>query len=123
MRKSCAGFILCCTLASPALAEMSVATFLAKADALKAKGVMAMMSSDIGLLQAEVKGAMTQYRADLAAAKTAGRPSHSCPPEKAAINSDVLIAHFQTVPIPQRPKTSVKTSVYGLMKKRYPCPA
>lgn len=110
-------------MAAPAAAEMSVATFIAKADALKAKGVLAMMSSDIGLLQAEVKGVMSGYRAEVNASRAAGRPMHSCPPEKAAIDSEMLLAHFRTVPTPQRTTTNVKTSVYALMKKRYPCPA
>jgi hypothetical protein len=122
-RQFLAAAISCFALAAPAAAEMSVATFLDKADALKAKGVLAMMSSDIGLLQAEVKGVMAGYRAEIKASRAAGRPMHSCPPEKAAIDSDILVAHFRTVPAPQRTTTSVKTSVYALMKRRYPCPA
>jgi len=42
--------------------EMSVATFLAKADALKAKGILAVGSSEIGLLQAEAKASGANYR-------------------------------------------------------------
>jgi hypothetical protein len=59
---------LALTLAVPALAaggEMSVATFLAKADALKARGIMALGSSDIGLLRAEGQAAGEAYRARL----------------------------------------------------------
>ena len=45
MRIACAALAL--LVAVPASAEMSVATFLAKADALKAKSMLAMGSSDI----------------------------------------------------------------------------
>ena len=46
--------------ATPALAapgDISVASFLAKADALRAKGAMALFSSDYKLLQSEGKAA------------------------------------------------------------------
>ncbi len=112
-------------IAVPAHAEMSIATFLAKADALKAKGILAMMSSDIGLLKGEIQTAGKAYRAQIIADKAAGRTAHSCPPAKGkvAMGSDELIGHFRTVPQQQRPATSVKTAFYGLMKKKYPCPA
>jgi hypothetical protein len=110
-------------IASPAHAEMSVATFLAKADALKAKGMMAMMSSDIGLLKDEMKVATTAYRAQLVGDKAAKRPAHSCPPEKAQMNSDELMTYFRTIPATQQPRTSVKAGFFGMMKKKFPCPA
>jgi hypothetical protein len=108
-------------IASPAHAEMSVATFLAKADALKAKGMMAMMS-DIGLLKQEMKVATTAYRAQLVGDKAAKRPAHSCPPEKGQMNSDELMTYFRTIPAAQQPRTSVKTGFFGMMKKKFPCP-
>lgn len=119
------GCIAAALIAAPAQAEMSVATFLAKADALKAKGMLAMMSSDIGLLKGEIQTAGKAYRAQINADKAAGRAAHSCPPAKGrvAMGSEELIGHFRTVPQQQRPSTSVKTAFYGLMKKKYPCPA
>jgi hypothetical protein len=65
------------TLSVPALAaggEMSVAVFLAKADALKAKGVMALGSSDIGLLRSEGQAAGLAYKARLKAEPVPARP-------------------------------------------------
>jgi hypothetical protein len=44
--------------AAPVRADMSVSTFLAKADALKAKGVFAFGSPDISLLKSEVSNAV-----------------------------------------------------------------
>ncbi|MEQ1548713.1 MAG: hypothetical protein ABL918_08700 [Chakrabartia sp.] len=123
IRRIIAASALCSLFATPASAEMSIATFLAKADGLKAKGMLAMMSPDFKSLMAEMNVVQTGYRAEIKSAKAARRPLHSCPPAKATVNSDELLAHFRTIPTQQRPETSVKTGFYGLMKKRYPCPA
>lgn len=103
--------------AVPAYAKMSVGTFVAKADTLKKKGILAMMSSDVGLLKKEVGAVTLAYRADIKAARSAGKPPHCCPPAKASMNSDELITHFRTLPS----STAIKAGFYGLMKKKYPC--
>jgi hypothetical protein len=111
-------------LSVPAVAgpgDMNVATFLAKADALKAKGLGAIGSPDIKLLYGEANAAGKTYRAALAADKKAGRAPHSCPPKKAALNSDQLLAHLRTYPAAVRPKTTITTAMFDVMKKRYPC--
>lgn len=53
---------------------MTVAQFLEKADSVKARGVLALMSTDAGLLKSEMQQVMTAYRADVAAARKAGKP-------------------------------------------------
>lgn len=108
-------------VAVPAQA-MSVAEFLAKVNALKAKGAMAMFSSDIGLLKQEVEGASAAYRGDLAAATAAGRKPSSCPPPKgqAKIGSSELIAAFEKIPPAQR-NISVKAAFATMMQQRFPC--
>jgi hypothetical protein len=110
-------------LATPAIAEMSVATFLAKADGLKAKGMLAMVSPDMGIIRAEMKTVTTDYRTQLHADRAAGRKPQSCPPPQSKMDSEELMGYFRAIPAPQRPKLSVKTAFYGLMKKKYPCPA
>lgn len=102
---------------------MSVATFLAKADTLKAKGIFALGSPDVKLLQQEMQTVGADYRADIKAARTVGRSPHSCPPATPQnIGSGELLAHFRAVPTAERASTSINTAFYGLMKKRYPCP-
>jgi hypothetical protein len=98
---------------------MSVADFLGRADALKAKGIAAMFSSDIALLKAEVTSAATAYRADVAA----GKPPKSCPPPKGSVkmDSDELMANFRTIPASQRATTSVRAAFANYMAKRFPC--
>jgi hypothetical protein len=105
--------------AAPASAEMSVGTFVSKGEALKAKGVTAMFSSDLKLLQAEMKKASTVYRARINNDKAAGRPAHSCPPAKgkASLNSDEVMSYFKTLPA----STALSAGMASLMKKKYPC--
>jgi hypothetical protein len=118
------GVALCSLpLAAPAHAEMSVATFLAKADGLKAKGMAAVASPDMGKIRAEMKTVTTGYRAQLQSDRAAGRKPHSCPAAKSKMDSEELMGHFRAIPAAERAKTSVKTAFYGLMKKKYPCPA
>lgn len=101
---------------------MDVATFLAKASALKAKGIFAMGSPDIALLKNEVTSAATAYRADLAADAAAKRRPRACPPprDKTAVTSNDIIASFQAIPSAQR-GISVKVAFYRFMDKRFPC--
>ena len=106
-------------LAAPG--DMSVATFLAKAEALQAKGVTAMFSSDIGVLKSEGKSAGQHYKARLQAEKAQGRPS-SCPPPGVKINSDELVAFLRTYPTAARPRVSMKQAMADYFIKKYPCP-
>ena len=111
-------------MASPVISspgDMKISVFLAKADALKAKGVMALASSDVGLLKAEGKAAGESYRARIKSDKVNNLAPHSCPPVKAAVSSDDLLAHFRSYPAAQRQQISVRTGFAEMMKKRYPC--
>jgi hypothetical protein len=110
-------------LAVPALAatgNMSIATFLAKADALKAKGLMALGSSDIGLLRAEGQAAGQAYKLRLEGERKAGNPS-SCPPKGTRPSSNQIMAHLRTYPEPARPRTTMKTAIADYFIKTYPC--
>ncbi|MBN8817986.1 MAG: hypothetical protein J0I80_04605 [Sphingomonas sp.] len=110
--------------AGPA-AAMSVAEFLQKADALKAKGMMAMFAkSEIKLLMDEAKGAAEAYRQDVSKAQARRDPSYGCPPAKgkARLTSDDLLKGFRALPAERQATTSVKAGFYDLMKSRYPCP-
>ncbi|MBU6393329.1 MAG: hypothetical protein KGQ75_02025 [Sphingomonadales bacterium] len=109
--------------ASPIFAApgaMSVATFLAKAEALKAKGMMALFASDVSLLKSEVANAAAAYRRQLRQEAITGKPS-ACPPEHAALNSDDLMAQMRTYPATDRPRIPVTQAVADLIRKRYPC--
>ncbi len=102
---------------------MTVAEFLAKADALKAKGMMAMMSSDLPVVRGEMQAATTAYRTEVDAARAKGRTDLGCPPPKgqAKLSSDIIMADFAAIPKPAQARTPVKVALYDVMRKRYPC--
>lgn len=119
------GLALAVALLPAAAQAMTVATFLSKADTLKSRGLLAIGSPDIKLLQDEMKQVSTAYRDRLVADRTAGRPPHSCPPPKgkAKLNSDELLAYLRTIPAAQRETMSMQTAFFALMAQRYPCRA
>lgn len=106
--------------AQAAPGDMSVATFLSKADALAAKGFMALLSPDYKLLKSEATAGGLAYRARLQGERAAGHPS-SCPPHPAPINSATLISHLKSYPETARMRTSMKAAMADLFVKTWPC--
>jgi len=104
----------------PALAlAMTTGEFVAKADKLKAQGMMAMMSSDIGLLRDEMKTVGLAWRGDVDAARAKGRTDLGCPPPKGQtkVDPEELVNAFRAMPA----ATPVKTAFYRHMANRFPC--
>lgn len=99
---------------------MNIATFIAKVNALKAKGISAMFSSDIGVLKSEAMGAGQAYKARLAQERASGRPS-SCPPQGTKMKSDQFMAHLESYPAAARQSTSLKQAIADMFSKKYPC--
>ncbi len=102
--------------------SMPISTFLAKADALKKKGAMALFSSDMGLLKKEIENSGKAVRAEQAAAQKAGRKLPYCMPPKASFSSNELLAHLNSIPPAQR-NMPVQAGFASLVRKKYPCPA
>ena len=100
--------------------DMNVTTFLAKADALKAQGPLALFSTDLALLKAEGKAGGDAYLTRLLRERAAGHPS-SCPPEGAKINSDELLVFLRSYPAMMRPRVTVRQGVADYFIKKYPC--
>lgn len=103
-------------------AAMTVDTFLAKARALQAKGVLAATSRDVGEIRGEIATAAQVYRAQVEADRVAGKPPRSCPPPrgKANIDARTLTADFAALPAADRSQ-SVTTAFQAMMQRRYPC--
>ncbi len=119
------GILAAALILIPASAQaMTVAEFLVKARALKAKGPLAIFSSDLGPVRAEIKSVATSYRADLRADRAAGRAPHSCPPPEgsaaAKIKPEAFLTELEGIPPAQRSMT-MKTAFYQIMKRRWPC--
>jgi hypothetical protein len=102
---------------------MDVATFLAKAEALQKKGMMALMSSDYKLLKSEIEANAKALGAERAAAVSARRKPAFCPPGKVNLTSGEIVSAFQTIPAAQRPRVQVKDALRALFARKYPCRA
>ena len=100
---------------------MDVATFLAKADALKKKGMMALMSSDYKLLKQEIVTHSQALRAERLAAERARRKPAYCPPSKSGLGSDEILAAFRSIPVAERPRIDIKDALRALLARKYPC--
>ena len=100
--------------------SMPVATFLAKADALKKRGPFALLSSDYGKLKAEVNNSAKALGAEQSAARKAGRQPATCMPNNISIATDELLNHFRSLPRAQQ-GGNVKSALLSFLNKKYPC--
>ena len=115
-----AALVVAATVATPA-AAMDVATFLAKANALKAKGPMALFSSDLKLLKREGEAVGAQLRADRKARAAVGKPPLYCPPEGAArMGSTEVVDGLAAIPPAER-GMSLKDGFVRVLQRKYPC--
>lgn len=119
MRIATIGFASAILFGAAPVSAMSVADFLAKADALKAKGPMALFSSDLTLLKTE---AADGFKAWHAQAAPPGRPPNACPPaEKRQSTADEVLAMLREVPPEQRTTTSTADALIAGLNRRFPC--
>jgi len=107
-------------VAMPASAAMTVQTFLARANALRDQGPMALMSPDFPVLKAEAKAATTQLKAERAARAAAGKPPIACVPEGESVGiMDMLDGLAALSAVDQ--KRPLKDGYARVIAKRYPC--
>lgn len=120
MRKFLLGSALALGLTAPAHAEMTVAQFLTKANALKAKGMMAVFSKDLKPVMNEAKGAFQQLKLEGEQRKAAGLPPRACPPKGTKMSSDEFLAMLSAIPPAER-GMSLKDGLARAMATRFPC--
>lgn len=108
-------------LTGTAHAAMDVATFLQKADALKAKGPLALFSSDLRLLKSEMETAGKQLRSEKQARDKAGLPPRSCPPKDAKpMTADQFLAEMHKLS-PADQRLPLKDGLLRVAQRRFPC--
>jgi hypothetical protein len=106
-----------------AAAQMSAGEFLAKAEPLMKKNKAALLFSGEARRLVRLLGDSAQKnRAQLDAARAAGRPVTTClPPKgKAQINAAELLAHLRALTPAQRAQ-SFDLAFAGYTAKKYPC--
>jgi hypothetical protein len=103
--------------------DMSVATFLTRADAVMRLGPFALAAPDADRLKGEVIAAGKRYEARIAAERRAGRATTRCPPQSGTLTPEQWLTHLRGYPARVRDRVTIYTAFDALMKKRYPCPA
>ncbi len=103
-----------------AAAAMDVAIFLAKVTALKARGPLALFSSDYGLLKREAAVATMQISADKKARAAAHQPPLYCAAGNQRMSADEMIAALSAIPPAER-GMSLKDGFMRVIVRRYPC--
>lgn len=118
--------VVATTLLFPVAANaqtMSIGTFLTKVEALKSKGMLAVLSPDVKLIKSEMKVAATQMKAEADARKAAGKPPLACPPtDKNAkkMAGDEFLSALKAIP-PEKRGMSVKDGLSYVLVTKYPC--
>jgi hydrogenase maturation factor HypF (carbamoyltransferase family) len=107
-------------IAVPADAAMTVQTFLARANALRDQGPMALMSADLPVLKAEAKAATTQLRAERAARAAAGKKPVACVPEGEKIGIMDMLDGLEALPAADK-RRPLKDGYARVLAKRFPC--
>jgi hypothetical protein len=118
--KAVVAALLMVGVAMPASAAMSVGTFLARANALRDQGPMALMSPDLSALKAEAKGATNQLKAERAARAAAGKPPIACVPEGESVGIMDMLDGLNELPASYR-KRPLKDGYARVLANLYPC--
>ena len=82
----------------------------------------AMLRSDARRLMRESETSIGAVRAEIAAARAAGRTPPACTPEKISVNPRQLLAFMNAIPRERRLRMSVTDGFRAWMASRYPCP-
>jgi hypothetical protein len=114
IKRSGAAALAALLLSAPSQA-MSTADFLAKAQALEAKGMLALFSPDMALLKAEFTSDAKAWRAQ------AHRPNACPPPGPLKTGSDDIVRMMTEVPPAQRATTSATDAIVAGLNRRYFC--
>ena len=118
--KAVVATVLMVGVAMPASAAMTVGTFLARANALRDQGPMALMSPDFPVLKAEAKAATTELKADRVARAAAGKKPVACVPEGESVGIMDMLDGLAALPAADQ-KRPLKDGYARVLAKRFPC--
>ena len=102
---------------------MDVGTFLAKAEILRERGVLAMFASEYGELQAEIRTSYRSLKQERLAAQGAGRRPAYCPPGPASLSMEEMLGAMTSVPAARRTRVQVRDALRAAFARKYPCRA
>lgn len=107
--------------AVPASARMPAATFLAKADALRRRGPLALFSADLKLLQVEAEAAGDELHAEHLAKVGRHERTDYCPPNRKLLGPHELIDGLHALPSAELRTLDIKQAMHAILVRNYPC--
>ncbi|RST30088.1 hypothetical protein HMF7854_04050 [Sphingomonas ginkgonis] len=115
-------FLLLPVAAPAAAAWMPAVTFLQKADALRARGPLALLSRDLKLLQAEAENAGDQLHAEHVARVREHGPLEYCPPaNRKLLAPRELIDGLHAISPAELGRLDIKQAMHAILVRNYPC--
>ena len=110
-------------LVMPVAAQaMPVDAFLARAQSLQSKGMLAMFSGDLKVLMDTIKADAAALRGERESAQAGHRTPPYCPPGPVNMDQKEIIAAMQAVPPAERSRTDTRTALRAHLARRFPCP-
>ena len=119
-RLTLSAMALAAILAAPVSAAMTTGTFVARARALQAQGMGAVLSPDFQTLRTEAQSATQQLKADRAARQAAGKKPIACVPEGQSIGILEMLDGLDALS-PAEKRLPLKDGYAHVLAKRFPC--
>lgn len=122
MRNAAILFLLTAVPGAAQAQSMNADAFYKRAQALKAKGPLALMSRDLRPLIREAKAAGMKARATRLAAVAAGHRPRYCPPKGSKrLGNQEFMDGMASIPQAERLTIDLTEAITRLMVRKYPC--
>ncbi len=108
--------------AGAASAHMPADAFLKKADALRARGPIALLSPDLKHLQAAAENAGDELHKEHAAELAAGGHKDYCSPASTYLRPRELLEGLHAIPATKLEHMDIKQAMRAIFERDYPCP-
>ena len=114
--------ILLATPVAASAQSMNAGEFHRRANALKAKGPLAVFSGDIKVLMNEVKASAERSRVQrLATVKSGGTPRYCPPPGKQQLGSTEFMNRLEAIPAGDRSRIDMTEATTRILSAKWPC--
>lgn len=101
---------------------MSAEAFSRRADALRARGPIALLSPDLKHLQAAAEAAGDELHEEHAAELAAGGHKDYCSPTSTYLRPRELIEGMHAIPATKLEHMDLKQAMRAIFERNYPCP-
>ena len=120
MRRLVPAIVIGLSIAAPASAAMTVGTFVARANALRANPLTAIASPDFGTLRNEAQAATARLKADRDARRAAGKPPIGCVPPGRSIGILDMLDGLAALPAADQ-RLPLKDGYAKVIARKFPC--